>query len=220
MSNRPYERVLTLPEIWISPQERPVPVPERPVLRLPNDEDIISRISAGDSEALKLLLDRYSRLVLGIANRILHDHGEAEEIAQEVFFQIFQKSNLFDASKGTAKGWIIQIAFHRALDRKSYLARRGFHQDFALEAVRNNLSDETDLDRELTARLNRTQLEKAFSELSEMQRETLRLFFFEGLEVREIMETLNESLGNVRHYLYRGLEHLRKSAFVQRLRDR
>lgn len=220
MSSQPSGRALAFPETWISSPVRPVSVAERPVVQLPSDEDIIFRIREGDSGALKLLFDRYSRLVLGIANRILHDYGEAEEIAQEVFFQVFQKANLFDASKGAAKAWIVQITFHRALDRKAYLARRGFYQDFAIESVRNNLSDQTELDRELGARLNRAKLEKAFRELSEMQRETLKLFFFEGLEVSEIMDRLNESLGNVRHHLYRGLEHLRKSAFVQRLRDR
>lgn len=219
MSSQPSGRVFAFPETWINSPVRPA-VAERPVVQLPRDEDIIFRIREGDSGALKLLFDRYSRLVLGIANRILHDYGEAEEIAQEVFFQIFQKANLFDASKGAAKAWIVQITFHRALDRKAYLVRRGFHQDFAIESVRYNLSDETELDRELGARLNRAKLEKAFGELSEMQRETLKLFFFEGLEVSEIMDRLNESLGNVRHHLYRGLEHLRKSAFVQKLRDR
>lgn len=220
MSSRTYERMFPLPEVWARPRTRPAAARDFSVARVPNDEDLIIRLRQADPDALKFLLDRYSRIVLSIANRILHDYGEAEEIAQEVFFQVFQKANLFDPSKGTGKAWIIQIAFHRALDRKSYLDRRGFHSNTAIESVCNDLSDETDLDRELSAKLNRTQLERAFEDLTEMQRRTLRLFFFEGLEVREIMERLHEPLGNVRHHLYRGLEQLRKSSFVQKLRDR
>jgi RNA polymerase sigma-70 factor (ECF subfamily) len=52
-----------------------------------------------------------------------------------------------------------------------------------------------------------------------MQRLTLELFYFEGLDLREISEKLNQPLGNSRHHFYRGLERLRKSAFVQRLRE-
>ena len=52
-----------------------------------------------------------------------------------------------------------------------------------------------------------------------MQRLTLELFYFEGFDLREISRKLNQPLGNTRHYFYRGLERLRKSAFVQRLRE-
>ena len=76
---------------------------------------------------------------------------------------------------------------------------------------------ETDLDRETGSKLDRVRLEKAFAELPERQRRTLELFYFEGMELKEIAEELNEPLGNVRHYYYRGLERLRKSAFVQEL---
>jgi RNA polymerase sigma-70 factor (ECF subfamily) len=79
---------------------------------------------------------------------------------------------------------------------------------------------ETDLDREIGAKLDCLQLKRAFAELSEMQRLTLELYYFEGLELREIAEKLNEPLGNVRHHCYRGLQRLRKSTFVQRLREK
>jgi RNA polymerase sigma-70 factor, ECF subfamily len=179
----------------------------------------MARLRANDSNALNLLCDRYSRLFLGIALRILHDYGEAEGVVQEAFFHVYQKAKLFDPSKGTAKAWIVQIAFHRALDRKSYLDRRGFYLGTEIASLDDTLLGETDLDREVGAKLNRVQLEKAFEELPEKQRRTLELFYFEGLELREIVEKLNEPLGNVRHHLYRGLERLRKSAFVQSLRE-
>jgi RNA polymerase sigma-70 factor (ECF subfamily) len=78
----------------------------------------------------------------------------------------------------------------------------------------------TDLDREVESRLNRGQLEKAFEELPETQRRTLALFFFEGLELREVSEQLNESLSNIRHYYYRGLQRLRKNSSIQKMREK
>jgi RNA polymerase sigma-70 factor (ECF subfamily) len=182
-----------------------------------SDEEVMVDLQAGDSKALHVLFDRYSRLVLSMALRIVHDRGEAEDIVQEAFFYLYEKSVLFDPAKGSAKAWIVQIAFHRALDRKSHLARRGFFLGTEIDSLDDTLVGRTDLDSEIDARLCRAHLEKAFQELSEMQRRTLELFYFEGLELREISEMFTEPLGNIRHHFYRGLEQLRKSAFVQRL---
>ncbi|MGH9376036.1 MAG: RNA polymerase sigma factor [Terriglobia bacterium] len=179
----------------------------------------MARLPTNDANALELLFDRYSRLALSIALRIVRDYGEAEEVVQEAFLHLFQRANLFDPSKGTARSWIAKIALRRALDRKSQLDRRGFYADADIASLDDTLSGATDLDREVGAKLNRVQLEKAFDELSDMQRRTLELFYFEGLELQEISKKLNETGGNVRHYFYRGLERLRKSAFVQGLRE-
>jgi RNA polymerase sigma-70 factor (ECF subfamily) len=175
-------------------------------------------LQSNDASALEILFDRYSRLVLSIARGVVRDSGEAEDVVQEAFFYMYKKSKLFDGSKGSVKSWILQIALHRALDRKSYLARRGFYGGTDIGSLDDTLLGDTDLDREIGAKLNRAQLEKAFEQLPEPQRLTLELFYFEGLDLREISRKLNEPLGNTRHHFYRGLERLRRSAFVQRLR--
>jgi RNA polymerase sigma-70 factor (ECF subfamily) len=184
------------------------------------DEILLRRVAKGDAEALGQLIDRYSRLVMRIAVRILHDYAEAEEIMQEVFLYIYRKAGLFDSSRGSGKGWVLQLAYHRALDRWTYLNRRGFYLGTDAAAMADTLLGDTDLEREIGSRLNRAQLAKAFEELPEQQRRTLELFYFDGLELREISERLGEPLGNIRHHYYRGLKKLQKSAIVQKLRDR
>lgn len=184
-----------------------------------DDEALISRVEQ-DPAALRLLLDRYCRLVMRIAVRILHDYGEAEEVVQDVFLYVYQKAAMFDASKGTGRGWIVQLAYHRAFDRRTYLDRRGFYAGTDIASVADTVLGDTDLDREIGSRLSRAQLEKAFEELPERQRRTLEMFYFEGLDLREISEEMGEPLANVRHYYYRGLKKLQKSAIVQKLRDR
>jgi RNA polymerase sigma-70 factor (ECF subfamily) len=210
---------LPFPIALVGNDARSVNVPASPVV-CPKDEELMARLLKKDSQALSLLFERYSRLVMGIAFRILHDHGEAEEIVQDSFLQVFQKAHLFDQSKGTARAWMVQIAFHRALDRKSYLDRRGFYFGTETGYIRDRLLDKTDLDREVAAKLVREQLQKAFEELSEVQRRTLELFYFEGLVLREISDQLEETLGNVRHHFYRGLEQLRKNTFLQIFREK
>jgi RNA polymerase sigma-70 factor (ECF subfamily) len=218
MSSPPPGRALPFPIPWGKNQERTAVLQSAPQCPIPSDEEVMAGLQSNDASALEILFDRYSRLVFGIARSVVRDSGEAEDVVQEAFFYLYKKSALFDRSKGSVKSWILQIAVHRALDRKSQLARRGFYAGTDIGSLDDTLLGETDLDREIEAKLNRAQLEKAFEWLPETQRLTLELFYFEGLDLREISKKLNEPLGNTRHHFYRGLERLRKSAFVQRLR--
>jgi RNA polymerase sigma-70 factor, ECF subfamily len=183
------------------------------------DEELMSRLQADDSNVFEPLFRRYSKLLFSIAFRILHDRGEAEEVVQEVFFCLFQRARLYDSSKGTAKTWIAQIASHRALDRKAYLRRRGFYVSTDFANLDNALFEEADLERNVGARHDLSQIDQALNELSEGQRRTLGLYYFGALDLNEIADRLNQPLGNVRHHFYRGLERLRRNIFVRRLRE-
>ena len=218
MSSPPNGRALALPVGWGSTREsaRSLPVVE---VRSPSDEELMSSLQTKDSKALELLFDRYSGLVFGIALRILNDHSEAEEVVQEAFLYIYQKALLFDPLKGSAKGWVVQVAFSRARDRKAHLSRRGFYSGTDIDSLDDTLLGQNDVEREIGARLDFSQLQCAFEDLTHMQRQTLEMFYFEGMALREISERLHEPFGNVRHHFYRGLERLRKSPAVKRLRE-
>lgn len=218
MSSPPNGRALALPVVWGSTREPALSLPVVEV-RSPSDEEVMSSLQAKDSKALELLFDRYSGLVFGIALRILHDHSEAEEVVQEAFFYIYQKALIFDPLKGSAKGWVVQVAFSRARDRKAHLSRRGFYSGTDIDSLDDTLLGQNDVEREIEARLDFSQLQCAFEDLTHMQRQTLEMFYFEGMELREISERLHEPFGNVRHHFYRGLERLRKSPAVKRLRE-
>jgi RNA polymerase sigma-70 factor (ECF subfamily) len=215
----PPRRALTFPIVWDPIPESADSPAQVPKTRIPNDEDAMVRLQSNDTGALEILFNRYARLVFRIARGVVRDTGEAEDVVQEAFFHVYKKCLLFDKSKGSVKNWILQVALHRALDRKEHLARRGFYLGTDLASLDDTLLGGTDLDREIGSKLNRAQLQKAFQELPEVQRVTLELFYFEGLDLREISERLSEPLGNTRHHFYRGLERLRKSAFVQKLRE-
>jgi RNA polymerase sigma-70 factor (ECF subfamily) len=218
MSSPPNGRALALPGVWGSTRKSAVSLPAVEV-RSPSDEELMSSLQAKDSKALELLFDRYSGLVFGIALRILNDHSEAEEVVQEAFFYVYQRALIFDPLKGSAKGWVVQVAFSRARDRKAHLSRRGFYSGTDIDSLDDTLLGQNDVEREIGARLDFSQLQCAFEDLTHMQRQTLEMFYFEGMELREISERLHEPFGNVRHHFYRGLERLRKSPAVKRLRE-
>jgi len=186
------------------------------ILRMPNmsDEDVMERLRKGQPDALPILFDRFYRLVLRIASRILRDPGEAEDVMQEVFLEIFNKAAQFDPAKGSAKTWILQYAYHRSLSRRQYLALRNFYD--RRQIGERQFSESCSLDvswRGLTVQEWRRVIEQGLATLNEKQRKTLELACFQGLLLSEIAERTKESLPNVRHYYYRGLEGLRK--FVQ-----
>ena len=218
MSSPPNGRALALPLVWSRDRGQVLAVPGPSTIPSPNDEELLTELQAQDAKALDVLFRRYSRLVFGIASRILRDYSEAEEVVQETFFYVYRKAALFDSAKGGAKAWIVQIAFSRALDRRAHLSRRGFYDGTEIESLDDTLVGKADVEREIGAKLDLASLQKAFEDLTLMQRRTLELFYFEGFELKEISERLHEPFGNVRHHFYRGLERLRKSPSVQRLR--
>lgn len=176
-----------------------------------SDEDVMEQLRDGHPDALPTLFNRFYRLVLKIALRILRDPGEAEDVMQEVFFEIFNKAAQFDPAKGSTKTWIIQYAYHRSLSRRQYLALRNFydrHQTAELEVAESNGLHVTW--RGLTFLEWRRVIQQGLATLNEKQRKTLELACFHGLLLSEIAERTKESLPNIRHHYYRGLQGLRK----------
>jgi RNA polymerase sigma-70 factor (ECF subfamily) len=219
MSSPPNGRAVAFPVLWGSGRESRVAGPQPVEIRSPSDEQLMAWMQAKDLKGLELLYTRYSRLVFGIALRIVNDKSEAEEVVQEAFLSLYEKAMLFDPAKGSAKGWLVQVAFSRARDRRSHLLRRGFYSGTDIESLDDTLQEQSDIEREVGVKIDFSHLLSAFEELTEMQQKTLELFYFQGMELREISQRLNEPLGNVRHHFYRGLERLRKSPAVKRLRE-
>ena len=95
-----------------------------PIARMLSDEDVMEQLRRGQPDALGILFNSFYRLVLKIALRILRDPAEAEDLMQDVFFEIYNKAAQFDAAKGSPKTWILQDAYHRSLNRRRYLSLR------------------------------------------------------------------------------------------------
>jgi RNA polymerase sigma-70 factor (ECF subfamily) len=202
------ERLLTLP--LLAARRRFVSERQEISSRLHSDEDLLNRLHQRDDDALLSLFHRYSSLAYGIACRILHDKGEAEDLVQELFLHLHTRENSFDPGKGTGRTWLVQMFYRRAFDRRAYLHRRHFYNGTDFGEYANTLLQEGSLERDLIEHLTAQQLRSAFSELSDKQRQTLEMFFFEGLKLSEIAERSGEDIQNVRHHYYRGLERLRQ----------
>jgi RNA polymerase sigma-70 factor, ECF subfamily len=166
-----------------------------------------------DQEALGSLFRRYARLVWSVGRRILRNNEEADDLVQDVFLFLRRKASAFDSCKGSARSLIVHITYQRAISRRRYLTSRHFYSskdlgeenDGGMPAPATPLYDES-----VEAHLGREGLKRALAELSADQRETLRLYFFEGFSLEEVAAHMGQSPGNVRHYYYRGLDKLRR----------
>lgn len=208
--------IIPLAEVKVNGEQPALPPNAGPVN--PSDEALIARLGDNDVDAFALLFRRYKRVVFSICLRILRDDAEAEDLTQDVFLYIRRKCSNFDSSKNSGGSWIVHAAYQRAIERRRYLTTRHFYsrEDIPDDTFPGRPTVEDDYSPE--AVLGRNGLEKLFEALSEIQAETLRLYFFEGYTLAEISHKLGQPLGNVRHHYYRGLEKLRRQMFQNNVR--
>lgn len=187
------------------------PLPHADLARL-GDDEVMAHLQAGSPDALTVIFDRYHRLVYSVALRIVRDRGEAEDVMQVVFLDVFKAAAQFDATRGSTKVWLLQYAYHRALSRKRHLVLRHFYDEADGGEGQTRVTgagETTAAGMEL-----RDLLEKGLASLTDRQRQVIEWASFDGLTMREIAERTGETLVNVRHHYYRGLRKLRE--FVER----
>jgi RNA polymerase sigma-70 factor (ECF subfamily) len=171
-----------------------------------SDEELIACVANGRDDALTVLFDRYHRLVFSVALRIVRDPGEAEEVVQTVFLDIFRAAANFDPNRGMLKVWVLQYAYHRALHRKRHLVANHFYRWEELEAA-----IETGMTRPLSSDVHEVVrlAEQMLTKLKPRQRQIMEMTYYEGLTAEETAAKLGESVHAVRHHLHRGLASLR-----------
>jgi RNA polymerase sigma-70 factor (ECF subfamily) len=181
-------------------------VPYSELLEL-GDERLMQELQTGNTDAFAIVFKRYHRLVHATALHILRDAHEAEDLTQSVFLETYRRAGQFDARRGTLKVWLLQYAYSRSINRRNYLSVRHFYNHTEVDEVDEEASlwSPSRLQFPEASRL----ASEALSALPDAQKATIEMFFFEGLNFKEIANRRNESLSSVRHHYYRGLERLR-----------
>jgi RNA polymerase sigma-70 factor (ECF subfamily) len=179
-----------------------------------DDGELMAHLQAGCNDALAVLFDRYHRLVLSIALKIVRDPGEAEDVMQSVFLEIFRSVAQFDPAKGTTKVWMLQYAYHRAINRRQHLNARNFYNQADLDGIETRLPETASTLGGFTQHELKRLLQQGLATLNGPQKQVVELASYNGLSMREIADKMGDSLSNVRHHYYRGLQKLR--SFVGR----
>ena len=175
-------------------------------------DDLLIRVARGDEAAFAALYDVLGATVFGMARRVIRDPARAEEVAQEVFLQVWQTAARFDPARGTAKSWVLTLAHRRAVDavrhdqaatnrENSYDWSPGVDHDQVLETV--------------TVRLEHEQVRRCLEGLTELQREAVNLAYYQGYTYAEVAQVLGANPATVKTRMRDGLVRLRDCMGVE-----
>ena len=174
-----------------------------------DERELVRRCANGDADALETLYDRYSSTVCALALRVCGNRGEAEEITQEVFWQLWKQATRFDPARGSLASWLFTMTRNRALDG---LRARGSAGDAVARATQARDDDpppaaspEVSSSEGERARAVR----RALAELPPPQREALELAYYGGLSHSEIASRCGEPLGTIKSRIAQAVAKLR-----------
>jgi RNA polymerase sigma-70 factor (ECF subfamily) len=166
----------------------------------------MGRLVLRDEGALAVLYDRYAGVISSVLHRILRDDQAAEEILQDIFFQLWNNASRFDSSRGSLPAWLVVIARNRAISR----LRR--HNPAAGDALLEGMAVSPFNLESLAAQQQLVERVKVSLEnLPKEQRAAVELAFFEGLTHSEIAARTGDPLGTVKTRLRSALETLRRT---------
>ena len=172
------------------------------------DAELVERLQKRDPLALGELYDKYGRLAYSLIFRIVRDTGTAEDLVQETFLRVWNRSAGFDGERGALGGWLLAVARNRAID---YLRSAGGKMRNALELEETaHPSLYLDLEKEVLNSDKARRLRKAMEKLSTNQRDAIELAYFEGLSQTEMAERMGQPLGTVKTWVRTALKHLRE----------
>ncbi|WP_291920161.1 RNA polymerase sigma factor [Maricaulis sp.] len=172
------------------------------------DDVLIERVGRGDREAARLLMERMLPKILGLAQRMLKDPLEAEDVAQETFIRVWKAADRFEKGRAQVSTWISRIAINLCYDRLR--KRREVLTDEVPERADEGISQETAMVRDESA----NRIVDAVNKLPERQRMAMELVHFQEMSNIKAAEIMSVSVDALESLLARGRRKL-KSLLMQ-----
>lgn len=177
-------------------------------------EALLHRTALGEDEAFAALYDLVSGRVYGLCLRVLRDPAQAEEVAQEVFVEVWRTATRFDERRGSATAWITTVAHRRAVDRVRAAQAAG---DRERRAAAESVESEYDQVAETAeSRLEHRQVRRCLKTLTELQRQAVTLAYYGGHTYRQVATLLDTAVPTVKSRIRDGLLKLRDCLEVAR----
>jgi RNA polymerase sigma-70 factor (ECF subfamily) len=170
-------------------------------------EDLLARVANGDQAAFAELYDRLAPRVLGLVVRILKDHAQSEEVAQEVFLEVWQSATRYDRSKGGAATWVLTMTHRRAVDRVRS-AQAGRDRDTKV-GIRDFRPEYDSVSESVEIRIEHERVQRALARLTELQQQAVKLAYYGGYSHSEVAAMLDIPVGTVKTRLRDGMIRLR-----------
>ena len=167
------------------------------------DAELLEAVARQDQQAMATLFDRYSRLVYAIALRVLREPDLAEDVMQDVLFQVWRSPGGFVSQRGSLGAWLAVVARNRSID----VLRKRSHQDLLEDLT---LPEPRSMSRSVDDEYLMTQVRSVVMQLPADQQNSLQMAYFDGLSHSEISERTGTPLGTVKTRIRAGLTAVRK----------
>jgi RNA polymerase sigma-70 factor (ECF subfamily) len=170
-------------------------------------ENLLLRVAEGDQKSFAELYDRVAPRVLGLITRLLIDHSQSEEVAQEVFLEIWRTATRFDPNRGAGLSWILTMSHRRAVDRVR--ASQSSHDRDIKIGIRDTEREYDQVAESVEIRIEHERVKRAMTQLTELQREAISLAYYGGYSHSEVAKILAIPIGTVKTRLRDGMIRLR-----------
>ncbi len=170
-------------------------------------ESLLDRVSRGDQQAFESLYTAVAGSVVGLVRTVVRDPAQSEEVAQEVFIEVWRCAARFDARQGSAMAWIMTLAHRRAVDRVRSAQAAADREHKA--GARDHSPAFDEVSEQVERRLEHAQVRRRLGQLTDLQRESVMLAYYRGYTYRETADLLGAALGTVKTRLRDGLIRLR-----------
>lgn len=175
--------------------------------QVPTDDALMIALAARDLSALAALYDRYGRIAYALAYRILGEAEAAEDVVHDGFISAWRGATSYRPERGNARGWLLSIVHHRAVD---VLRRKTTFRPAPLEAAESRPAED-DTAEEATRNVDHASVRAALAALPDVQRRTIELAYFGGYTHVELAEIMGVPLGTVKGRVRIGLQKLRRA---------
>jgi RNA polymerase sigma-70 factor (ECF subfamily) len=169
------------------------------------DRACVERMRAGDTRALEELYDRHNGLLYSVVLRIVKSAGDAEEVLQESWLQIWRGAGAYREARGTVGAWLVTIARSRAIDR---IRSEGSRQRAEQAAGADPAPPTEDASANAAYRQMSERVGRALDKLGPHHRQVLEMAYFGGMSQTQIADTLQAPLGTVKSWTRQALLRL------------
>lgn len=171
-------------------------------------DELLTLVARGDQQAFEELYQLVSGPVYGLVRRVVRDTAQSEEVAQEVLLEVWRTAPRFDPGRGSALAWVLTLAHRRAVDRVRSARAAGERE--LREARRLDVPAFDQVTEEVEAGLEREWVRRCLDRLTELQRQSVTLAYYDGYTYREVAERLSLPLGTVKTRMRDGLLRMRQ----------
>lgn len=173
-----------------------------------DNQGLLGSMIDGSLDAFDEFYEKYMPLVFHIAQKMLGERMEAEDVCHEVFIEVIKKGQEYDPRRGSIESWLAVKTRSRCLD---HLRKKRQVLEEDMERVQSKQAHWADTTEDLVfSRIAGQALQQAMSRIPSSQREALFGMYYESLTHRELSERIGRPLGTVKSLIRYGLHNIRK----------